>query len=103
MQPQIAGMAWFKPENFVKLRAMFEDGNKLHRTYPEWLKAALTGQKQLESRGIRVIRVDIDPDDFPKWCKSKGLNLNANARTQYASFVAYQIATGGQAGGDGVH
>ena len=89
-QVQIVGMAWFKPENFVRLRAMFEDGDKLHRTYDEWLRAAETGRKAQEVKGLRVVCVDIDPNDFPKWCKAKGMNLNANARMQYASLIAHK-------------
>jgi hypothetical protein len=99
-QVQAVGMAWFKPENFVRLRAMFEDGHKLHRTYPEWLKAAEAGCDTFEKRGVTVVRVDIDPDQFPEWCKSKGLQLNAAARTEYANFIAYKTITGVQ---NGVH
>lgn len=96
-QVQIVGMAWFKPENFVRLRAMFEDGDKLHRTYDEWLRAAETGRKAQEVKGLRVICVDIDPDDFPKWCIAQGVNLNANARMQYASLIAYKTLLSVQA------
>lgn len=103
MQVQIIGMAWFKPENFLRLRTMFVDGHKLHRTYPEWLKAAQTGYESFKAQGARVIKVDIDPDTFTKWCKSKGMRLDAQARMAYANFVAYQIATGDQSGNNGVH
>jgi len=88
MAPQVVGMAWYRPETFDKLRAMFEDGYKLHRTYDEWLLAAESGRKGLEDRGIRVVTVDIDPDKFPEWCKSQGLKLDADARTRFASLVA---------------
>lgn len=95
MQVQIIGMSWYKAENFDRLRAMFEDGEKLHRTYKEWLVAAETGRRSFEAKGIRVFCVDIDPDEFPKWCKANGLKLNAEARNKYGSHIAVQIATGG--------
>jgi len=94
MQVQAVGMSWYKPENFARLRAMFEDGHKLHRTYDEWLTAAETNKKMLEANGTRVFCVDIDPDEFPKWCTAQGLKLDANARNTYASSVAYQMITG---------
>lgn len=103
MQIQIIGMAWFKPENYLQLRRMFEDGHKLHHTYPEWLKAAQTGYERFEAQGARVIRVDIDPSQFPTWCKANGMKLNAQARMAYANSVAYQIATGGQSGNNNTH
>jgi hypothetical protein len=102
MQVSAVGMAWYKAENFVRLVAMFEDGDKLHRTYAEWLKAAEANYKRLCSQGVRVVKVDIDPDQFPKWCKTEGLKLNADARNKFASLMAYKVLTGVQDGG-GVH
>jgi hypothetical protein len=94
MQTQIAGMAWYQPGTFLRLRAMFEDGHKLHKSYDEWLVAAELGCKTLEAKGIRVVRVDIDPDKFPEWCKSQGLKLNADARTKFANIYAAQMVRG---------
>jgi hypothetical protein len=102
MQVQIVGMAWYRTETFAQLRAMFEDGHKLHRTYKEWFAAAEGGRKKFESQGVRVVCVDIDPNQFPEWCKANGMKLNAEGRNKYASFIAYKVATGGQDGG-GVH
>ncbi|CAA2108232.1 hypothetical protein [Variovorax paradoxus] len=95
MQVQIVGFPWFTRETFPVLRAMCEDGNKLHRTYDEWLRAAETGSKSFEAKGCKVFRVNLDPEQFPKWCKAQGLKLDSNGRSRYASFVAAQLATGG--------
>ncbi len=100
MQVQIVGMAWYRPETFDRLRAMFEDGDKLHRSYKEWLSAAEFGRKSMEAQGIRVVCVDIDPDEFPKWCKANGMKLNAEARKGYSNLIAYKTAMGTQGSGD---
>jgi hypothetical protein len=81
---------------------MFEDGHKLHGTYKEWFAAAEMGRRKFESQGVRVVTVDIDPDEFPKWCKANRMKLNAEARNKYASFIAYKVATETQ-GDDSVH
>ncbi len=91
---KVVGMCWYKPEHFLLMRAMFEDGDGLHKTYEEWLSAAELGRKHLESGGVKVVCVDLDPDAFPKWCRDKGMKLNAQARTAYANWMAYQAATG---------
>jgi hypothetical protein len=91
---QAIGMAWFKRENFDRLRRLFKDGHKLHRTYDEWLAAAEAGRKRYEVQGFRVVCVDIDPDHFPEWCREKGHEVDANGRTAYASYIAYKIITG---------
>ena len=43
MQIQAAGMAWYKRENYTRLLQIFEDSDKLHDTYDEWLVAAEQG------------------------------------------------------------
>ena len=93
MQIQAIGFPWYKRENFARLRALFEDGHKLHRTYDEWFAAAEGACKAQEIKGVRVVRADIDPDDFPKWAEAQGMKLDANARSRYASFIAYKTLT----------
>lgn len=92
-QPQIAGIPWYEPENFDRLRSMFEDGNKLHGTYEEWRVAAESSRKNLESRGVRVVCVNIDPDQFPVWCRDNRMNLNAEARNRFAASIAYKLVS----------
>lgn len=96
MQVRILGIPWYRPETYARLRAMFEDGEKLHRTYEEWFAAADDLRKRTEADGIRVICVDIDPDEFPGWCRANGTNLSAPARNRFAGLVAWRIATGGR-------
>lgn len=95
-QIQAVGMAWYKRENFARLMAVFEDRHKLHRTFDEWLRDAEIGRKAQEAKGVRVVCVDIDPDHFPRWCAAKGLGINAQARMNYASLIAYKVLTGAQ-------
>lgn len=95
-QIQAVGMAWYKRENFGRLMAAFEDRDKLHRSFDEWLRDAEAGRKAQEAKGIRVVCVDIDPDTFPAWCAASGLGINAEARMKYASLIAYKVLTGVQ-------
>lgn len=91
MQVQIVGMAWFKRENYERLLSIFEDSDKLHGTYDEWLAAAENGRKFLEAKGWRVVCVDTDPDDFSKWCIAHGKNFDADARQSFANEMAFQL------------
>jgi hypothetical protein len=90
LQIQAVGMVWYKRENYERIRTICEDGNNLHDTYDEWFKAAEIGRKGLESQGARVICVDIDPVEFPVWCRNNDMKLNAAARNRYANLAAYK-------------
>lgn len=92
-QIKVVGMPWHKPEHYLTMRMIFEDGDKLHGTYDEWLAAAEATYKQLSGQGVRVLRVDIDPHDFPEWCRKNRKHFNASARMEYANLEAARIAT----------
>jgi hypothetical protein len=93
-QIQVLGMVWYKRENYEQLKNYFEDGNKLHNTYDEWFNAAEIGRKRNESNGVKVVCVDIDPVEFPKWCKENNMKPNENARTQYVNLEVYKAVVG---------
>lgn len=91
------GMGWYRnEEEFNRLIAIYEDADQLHRTYAEWLAAAETGIKTLErgNPGVRIVKVIIDPDEFPKWCAANGHKLNSKARIAYGNLMAYRSVSG---------
>lgn len=92
MTDNIVGMAWYKPENFKRVRAMYDDGYMLQTTYPDWLATAELGYLHNQSRGVKVVRVDIDPEEFPRWCADQKLRMNAVGRLVYIQFMAEQVA-----------
>lgn len=94
---QIVGMVWYRQEEYQACRTIMADSTKFSPSFHIWRMNAETGEKNLRRQGKTVIRAYIDPETFPAWCRERGLNLDANARNQFASFVAYQTATGGQA------
>jgi hypothetical protein len=102
MKVQILAVPWYRFETFARLRAIFDDADKIHGTYEEWFAYADAFRKREEGRGVRVICVDIEPEEFSQWCRANGIKLDADARHRFASVMAYRIVTGGQSSG-GVH
>jgi hypothetical protein len=79
------GMAWYHESDYIPLRKLFEDGEKLHATYHEWLQAANLGFERLKSGGNIVEKVYITPDEFSAWCAAKGKRPNAESRMAFAN------------------
>lgn len=92
----IVGMVWYKPEDYDTCRRIMRDGDKFPASYHLWRMNAETGEKRLRRAGKTVVRAFIDPETFPDWCRARGLDLDAHARNQFASWIAYQVATGGE-------
>lgn len=85
MVVKAVGMAWYHESDYIPLRKLFEDGEKLHATYKEWLHAANLGFERLQKGGHIVEKVYIKPDEFSSWCAAKSKRLNAQSRGEFAS------------------
>ncbi len=86
--PMIQAMVWYKEEHYAQLLTLFDDAELLPRTYQDWLVRAEEKKAEIEAGGDQVIKVFIDPETFPEWCKEKNLPLDADSRSTLALEVA---------------
>ena len=96
----IAGLPWYEAETYERVCALMHDKDRLFGTYAAWLAAAKRTEEQFSRQGTRTVRVTLDLAQFPAWCAQHraGLHIDAQARMQYASFIAAQTHKAGQAG-----
>jgi hypothetical protein len=85
------GISWYRGEDYDRILAIMEDGEKLPLSYGEWLVSAEGVERTLRQKGLRVLRAHIYPDEFIVWCTERGVSPNAEARTTYSSDFARQI------------
>jgi hypothetical protein len=81
----ILGIAWYRREDYPILLNLFSDRAILPATYDDWFKRAENLMDQLKTSGFAFQRVYIDPQTFPAWCAARGLDVNAEARSRFAS------------------
>lgn len=77
-------MAWYRREQWPLLLAVSADADKLEPTYEEWLAFASRQIRDLESRGIRVQKIDVELGALTRWCQSEGRAVDGEARAEYA-------------------
>ena len=92
--PAIQAMVWYKEEDWDTLMELFTDSHLLPENYSEWLNKAEEMVKKVENSGDIVMKVFIDPETFPLWCKTKGKEMDMHARTELALEVATQQSFG---------
>lgn len=78
-------MAWYDEADDPAIRAMMNDRDRLPLTWGEWHQRARKGEQDLIAKGLRVIRVVIQPQPFAAWCALRGLDIDAQARTRFAA------------------
>ena len=88
--PTLQAMVWYKKEDWDTLMELFPDSHLLPPSYTDWLGRAEEMVKQVEGSGDVVMKVFIDPETFPAWCKEQGREMNSEARAELAIQVAQQ-------------
>ncbi|MBF0400394.1 MAG: hypothetical protein HQL90_06460 [Magnetococcales bacterium] len=88
---QAVGIAWYRREDYQALLAIFSDADKLPSSYDDWLKSAENLLKHLDASGTRAVKANIDPNDFPVWCRTRNLDIDASARKRFANEVAASV------------
>jgi hypothetical protein len=88
MQVSVTGIGWYRREDYDRLKAMFKDGSKLPDTFDSWLQSAQNLYDKLTGQGHVVVKADIDPDTFPEWCRTRGMEMDAKARMAYGNECA---------------
>ncbi len=87
--PTIAGVIWYTRESYPRCLAVFDDPGYYPDTFDEWFAKVQQTEKKLCRLGVRQIRVEIDPNTFPGWCRTHGFeHANAIARNHFANLKA---------------
>lgn len=79
------GAFWIDEADYSAALRIFDDGNKLPRTWKEWRRIAEEMERGLKSYGHPVMRVRIDPTTFPEWCAAHGTSPGRQGRKMFVA------------------
>lgn len=83
--PPAIGAYWIDERDYSALLKIFADGDKMPRTWKEWLKIAEEMEQGLKAYGHVVMRVHIDPNTFLDWCAACGVRPGREARKMFVA------------------
>jgi hypothetical protein len=81
----VTGVAWYRPEQWERLREVSEDVDNLEETYDAWLKTAEHLIRNGIPADVRVEKIDVDVEEVLAWCNVHGLPMNASSRSRFVS------------------
>ena len=87
----VMGVAWYRADQWSRLRELSLDADELKATYEEWLALASDRVRELQAQGIAARRVDVDVEELLRWCWKKGLPFAGPARAQFAADRVQQL------------
>ena len=84
----VTGVAWYRREQWERLREVSEDVDNLEETYDAWLQTAERMIRDGIPNDVIVEKIDLDVEEVRAWCNVQGLPMNAASR---ARFVAERV------------
>jgi len=84
----VTGVAWYRREDWSRLREIASDRTNLDDSYEAWLAGAQKTLLDLAIAGVAARRVSVDVEALVRWCRAEGRPVNSAAR---AAFVADQL------------
>ena len=81
----VTAVAWYRREQWQRLRDVSEDVDNLEETYDAWLETAERMLREGIPADVPVEKFDVDVEEVLAWCNVKGLPMNAASRAQFVS------------------
>ena len=95
---EAAAIAWYRPEAWLRVKQLAADPERMEASYAAWALVAAAACAELEQRGIRVLQVEVEPDDLVRWCQRRQVPLDELARARFAAERARSWSGGVDAG-----
>jgi len=81
-------VASFAPEHYDQILAMMCDRALLPSRHAAWRRGFEERIAELHRRAVTPVVVEIDPDAFWAWCMAEDWPCDAQARMEYAEWLA---------------
>jgi|GEM_PF-317604 len=81
----VMGVAWYRPEQWERLREISEDREELETTYEDWKGSAERALREMRKAGMYPEKVDIDVEDLLRWCNEQNQPVDSSARVRYTA------------------
>ncbi|MBN2011687.1 hypothetical protein JW960_20325 [candidate division KSB1 bacterium] len=86
----VVGIAWFRANQWERLREISVDKDDLETTFEQWHKMARKTLSKFRLQGMHVHKVDVDVEELETWCQLEKRPVDAAARSEFASYKLQQ-------------
>ena len=83
--PPAVGAYWIKEEDYPALLKLSDDGNKMPRTWKEWLKMAEEMERDSRPTDMSSCVFISTPNTFPEWCAAHGTSPGREGRKRFVA------------------
>jgi hypothetical protein len=81
----LVGIAWYRPEQWQRLREISVDREDLEDTYRDWVRSTERAIRELNRNGLQCTKVAVEVEDLLQWCQSQNIPVSGEARSRYVT------------------
>lgn len=89
----IIGVGWYSEDEWTMLKFLADDREALDSTYEHWrVGAERTFRERKKSLGLQLVKVPVDVEMLPRWCRDHGCRLDAQALARFLAAAVKKIS-----------
>jgi hypothetical protein len=84
LQKNICSIPYYRREQYDLLREASTDKETFSISYEEMMAITESTHRDMETKGFKVIKIDVDVDELLEWSTFLSVSLNPVSRTKFA-------------------
>ena len=84
----ITGIGVYRKEDYPEILRLSEDRDNMDQTWEEWEKSKSKAMTNFKNMGLKTMNITVSPIELVNYCRTKGLPINGQSRSQFISFKA---------------
>jgi hypothetical protein len=81
-------LPWYEAHEYAGMRTLMKDGANFMPSHDLWEKGARRAEQFFVSKGRATVRVYIHPNEFARWCRQHGHELDTRGRLAFGRWSA---------------
>ena len=81
---KICALAYYRKDQYDRYREISVDKEALSKSYDEMMVSAKSKYKEMENKGFKVVKIDIDIEELIEWCRNRKVTINPESRTKFS-------------------
>jgi len=82
-ETRICSIPYYRRDQYNRLREFSIDKENFSISYEEMITITASKYKEMENKGFKVVKIDVDIEELIEWCNSRCVTLNPESRTRF--------------------
>ena len=82
-ETRICSIPYYRKDQYNRLQEVSIDKENFSISYEEMMTITASKHKEMENKGFKVVKIDVDIEELIGWCNSRCVTLNPASRTRF--------------------